>query len=282
MQELDVSALQKLAALGSPLNELFDFSLPEMRFLYDSVVAAQKARVTERDTESFGKVQSHVQNHFPPSSAVARGEGVVLLSGAYVHMIGAVLGLQKDYNVHYVPVGDARISNETSEGKYSGKVGASGIRKQMERAIGVVNYLGFKTMEDLRAAIDAQPVSLQKPTLTILAFHETGYHALPQYSARLGKASLLIEEILLSAREKPAGFLYIGEDLFSSHLRNDVISDCPSDYPRTFLLQKLHQSGISVHVEAFGDDEQTLSKSSTYGLQEYSPPTGSVFDFKKY
>lgn len=93
----DIERLMMLAGDG---NELFDLSVPGMQEMYDTAVTFQKPEVMSRDTTSFVEIERSVQ----ASHAKYKGDAVVVLNGAYRHMIGGITDLQRRFNIIYIPV----------------------------------------------------------------------------------------------------------------------------------------------------------------------------------
>lgn len=241
---------ERLASLGYEGNELFDLNVPGMHEMYDGIVGSQKPEAISRDTTSFSEIDRSVR----ASHAKHGGDAVVVLSGAYRHMIGGISRLQGDFNIKYVPVGGMQISTETDD--WGKKVTADQLRVQMERDIGVAKHLGFPTMEGARATIEMQPHDPNKPTLVIVALNETGLHSLATYRDAGARVYPELEQIIGGMDVKPSFVSYIGEDLFVENIKQIVTADRVDNYPRNAFLQRIYQSGIPVEIGAFGHDDR--------------------------
>jgi hypothetical protein len=135
-------------------NELYDLTEPVTRALYEEVKGYQSAEVFSRDTTSFDEIFRGVNN----AAAKHAGDGLIVLAGAYPHIIGAVVRLTNKFNVEYQPMEGLQISTRTIdtdrkptqhlEGDFSANLTAEDLRVQIERAIGVTKYLGFEDMEE--------------------------------------------------------------------------------------------------------------------------------------
>jgi hypothetical protein len=247
------SVLSRFDSLKTENNELYDLSVPKTKQIYDKAVRIQRAAATSRDTTSFVEIETNVR----AASVKYKGDGIVILDGAYPHMIGAIRDLQKDFNIYYIPIKDAQISTETyDQFSQSKRVTVKNLEVQIRRDIGVTKYLGFDTMEAIRKAIDSEPFSFSKPTLVIIASNETGLHHLKPYYDADTNAYEGLEKIIGKMRDKPAFIQYIGEDLSAGSLRKDVMKLIPEKLPRNAFLQKMYKTGIPVEIGAFGEVER--------------------------
>lgn len=260
--------LKKLSTLKVNGNELYDLTVPGMQEMYDNVVRTTSAHAISRDTSSFAEIKESVlsatQKHV--------GDGIVILSGAYPHMIGAVAVLQKDFNIEYVPVSGAQISTATKDSRGMANIKGSDtltekdLKLQIERDIGVTKTLGYDTMESLRAAIELTTHDPKKKTLVVIGLNETGLHGLDEYFENSHRVYAALEKTIANLDQKPGFVTYIAEDLNVTSLKHEVTSSTQSDYLRNAFLQKLHQSGIPVEIGAFGHRDRVHNQqNSTIG-----------------
>jgi hypothetical protein len=244
---------QALAATG---NEIFDLSIPATAQLYQEVKASAKSKVYSRDTTSWDEIIEGV-------SAVRtahKGDGIVVLSGAYPHIIGALVKLVRrgDINVNYIPVEGMSISTATKQPHPiidDEFVSEKDLRVQMERCIGVAKHFGFSDLEEIRAYVNNAPYDHTKPTITFIVLNETGLHLL--YSS--GKLDLAqdtamkkLRLIVQQSEQKPNFVFYSGEDASIDGFK-DMLSGKGQarTAPQKFLVDS-QQDGIPVEIGAFG------------------------------
>jgi hypothetical protein len=263
------SDLAKFSALKCKGNELYDLAIPGMKQMYDEIVRSEPSHAISRDTTSFEEIKDSIND----AAREHQGDGIVILSGAYRHMIGALADLQKTFNIEYVPIDGMQISTETSDSmgelldkSSNGKVSQKDLQVQIKRDIGVTKHLGQDTMEALRKTIESKSYDPSKRTLVVVAAHETGLHHLDNYTKSKDKALAAIERLIPNLSERPGFVSYIGEDLHLENMRRTVSEPKIDAYPRNAFLQKLHQSGIPVEVGAFGHRDRTQGFGSGMGL----------------
>ncbi|MFN8694330.1 MAG: hypothetical protein ACK5XX_08005 [Holosporales bacterium] len=246
-------------------NELYDLSVPGMRELYDDVVRSSKPEVRLRDATSFSEIVTAVRSSYSKH----KGDGVIVLSGAYSHMIGGIKRLQAGFNIVYVPVKGMQISTETDD--FKNKVTSDDIRVKMKSDIGVVKHLGFNTMEEARQSIENVPYTDKKPTLIVVALNETGLHHLQTYYDAKDERYPEIPKIISALDKKPAFVCYIGEDLDVGNVRNIIKSEEFSHHYIDIFLQMVHRSGIPIEIGAFGHDVRTMNFSDVFFNAAFSP-----------
>lgn len=249
--------LQQFHPLKGQGNELFDLAAQGMQELYDESGRTAPEHIDSRDTTSFQEIWDSVRH------AVRKhpGDGIVIVSGAYPHIIGAITELQKDFNIEYVPVGERQISTQTI---YHGteETGTERIKMQMERDFGVTKHLGYESMEDARTAVESTPHDLAKQTLVVVALHETGLHGLDVYGkASVGRTCAKLEDIIKTLDQKPSFVSYIQEGGYVEKMRRTVTEPELDEYPAFALLQKIHRTGIPVEIGAFGHEDRAQEPS---------------------
>jgi hypothetical protein len=144
-----------IAAKG---NELFDLSDEGTKAAYDELRETTKPtadpRHINRDTTSWQEIEDAVH------SAVRqhKGNGTVIVYGAYQHIIGALVHLAKsaEFNIRYVPVDNWQISTKTTDTlNHDICISTDKLRDQIVREIGVAKHLGFNDMESMRIHLDS-------------------------------------------------------------------------------------------------------------------------------
>jgi hypothetical protein len=243
--------LQQFHPLKGQGNELFDLTASSMQELYDEIGRTALAHVVSRDTTSFEEIGDSVRHAIQKH----QGDGIVILSGAYQHTIGAITDLQKEFNIEYVPVGERQISTQTI---YHGteETGAERIKMQMGRDFGVTKHLGYENMEAARKAVESKPHDPAKKTLVVVALHETGLHGLDVYGkAAVGRTCSKLEEIIGNLDNKPSFLSYIQEDGHVENMRKTV-TESGAEYPAFAFLQKIYRTGIPVEIGAFGHKDR--------------------------
>ncbi len=103
----DVEQFSALA-IKAGSNEIYDLSDPVTRKLYEAAVKEAKPGTISRDTTSFKEITSRIAE----AETNHPGAGIVILHGAYVHMIGGVDALAKDYKDFHRPEMKAMLDNQ--------------------------------------------------------------------------------------------------------------------------------------------------------------------------
>lgn len=254
-KEDEINYLRTLAING---NELYDFSDAKTQAVYNSLLEKTKASVYPRDTSSFKEIESSVEH----ATLNNKGDGIILLSGAYPHMIGAIYNLTKKYNIVYVPIG-IKISTKTKDpDSTSGYVTSSDLDVQMERDIGLVRHLNFDTMERCRSFLDSQKYDPNKQTMVIIAANETGLHAIhATYSTNEYHIQLYTQltNFVQAATTKPF-IIFVSEDLNVTNAKQSLKSTASNTLPKFEFLRQCHQMGAPVEIRAFGHAERTESR----------------------
>src|ERR1700722_9113548 len=159
---------KEAATLAATGNELFDLSVPDTRDLYDEMRSSVNPKAFVRDTTSWDEITEGIN----AALAAHKGDGIVILSGAYAHMIGALVNLVRagTVNIEYIPLGGMTISTRTPEPegylKKEDFVSEEKLRVQMCRALGGAKYLGFSDMEGMQYFIRNAPRKPTNPTIT--------------------------------------------------------------------------------------------------------------------
>jgi hypothetical protein len=142
-------------------NDLFDLGEPQTARMYQMVVQySQLANLTRSEvaafTEILGGIKSAAKKH--------PGDGLILLRGAYASTIAPIVHLLEEgrFNVTYVSLGGQISSKDLSPEQ---------LAPEMERAIAVAKYCGFRDMESLGQAFE-KPKDPAKRTLTVCVQNE--------------------------------------------------------------------------------------------------------------
>lgn len=252
------SSLENIAARG---NDLFNLADADTLRMYQDASDRCGPCAISRDTSSNQEIEEAVQ---AAAQIHAGKDGMVILDGAYMHIIGAIVKLAKSgaFNVRYVPVDGWQVSTQTKNGD-GNTIQAVMLGINVNRALGVTKSLGFRNMEAVRAYLDAQEHDPQKPTLTFVAFNQTGMHWLYDRSGGVREDMVNfsfkeaekrnVQLIMNEVTDHAPGFVVgIGEDWETSQYESMLKG---GSNPRTGvdqLLVTLHAAGLPVRIGAFG------------------------------
>jgi len=223
---------------------LFNLSDPKTKSAYETLLITAQANVNRRDTSSWMEITNAVQEHLKKYGPGA----LIIIEGAATHIWGAVPQLEKE-GCRYIGSPFPSIDAQT---KFVGeKIGTEGITVQIRRAVGVVKYLGFGSIEDF--IMDRR--KLQNPSNVIVSLEESGLHGIrtDENEVQIYKT---LKKYLLD--HEPSSVLYIGEDLKADEMRKDTdkyrtTGDMyHSDMPRNKFLMVAIDQKIEVGFGAFG------------------------------
>lgn len=187
---------------------LFDFNDLAVREAYEQAKLVAKPRVIEADMESSRHIEETVKKHLE----FYGGRSLIIISGAGFHIWEAARNLENKLDVSYISVTPKKLNlKEHAERKEA-------IREQFTRALEVVRFLGYESLEDYfnRGSY------FDKPRGIIVGIEETGLHLEYNKDDFKGIYRVLTDFI---DRFQPRSILYFRENLsFETSPHKDFFS----------------------------------------------------------
>ncbi len=201
----------------------FDFNDLMVRESYEQAKSAAKPRIIKEDLESNRHIEETVKKHL----GFYRGRSLIIISGAGFHIWGATKTLENRFNAEYISVAPKKLNLKRFAN------GKEVTREQFTRALEVVKYLGYDTLEDYFEEVS----DFNEAKNIVVGIEETGIHA--EYKEEdFNQVYNILTDFI--HKFHPRSILYFRENLFfenNSHKR---------------FLNKTSELRIPVELASFG------------------------------
>lgn len=227
--------------------DLYDLSDLATKKVYDESVKNVSPGTQNKDRVSNTQIVTAVKE----AVAMHGSGGIIIISGAGVHIWGAISYLQNNNKANYygITTNTLQIGTVVAPGR---KANLEDIKAQTDRSIAVLKASGYRDIQDFRDKSKAH----KYPENIIVGLEETGLHEAYTDNFAIGK-----EKVYLDAVEKlieginPNFVLFIGKDGSPEDTKSTIKgAESPSDMPIIRFLKYISSNfNVPIEIARFGD-----------------------------